>query len=189
MQSEQCQQHLKANSWKSQEGWGGGCFPLIFLPSNPKGFIVPRESCGGVGVLWCAKCFFFHSSSYSVCKFTVIVILCLRRWQKACVTCRGAGEKQEFLCTEYTGGRQSESSKCDSMGPSRHRQTKKENPHGCTCKSLNTQWFNKESRKYTVHTSSRKQARVSSSSPVCTHTYKHTAWLTVCLARNSRRNN
>lgn len=33
-------------------------------------------------------------------------------------------EKHEYLCTEYTGGRQSELSKCDSVGPSRHKRKK-----------------------------------------------------------------
>lgn len=51
-------------------------------------------------------------------------------------------EMHAFLCTEHNGGRQSESSKCDSMGPFRHRHTKKENPHGCAYKSVNTEWFN-----------------------------------------------
>ncbi len=138
--------------------------------------------------MMCQMFFFVFFSSSSGCRFIGVVILCLQRWQKACVTCCGAGERQEFLCTEYTGGRQSEPSKCDSMGPSRHKQIKKENPHGCTCKSMNTQWFNEKSKKYTVYTRSYKQASV----PLpllqaLIHT--HTAWHTVCLASNSHRNN
>lgn len=39
----------------------------------------------------------------------------------------------------YTGGRQNESSKCDSQRPPKNRQTKKENPHGCIGKTTNTQ--------------------------------------------------
>lgn len=151
MRGKQCQQHLKASSWKSQEGWGGGCTPLNFLPSSPQGFIVPRESCGGVGVPRCAKClsffFFFlwlqiHCDCYSLAAEIAESMRDLLR-------CR---ERQEFLRTEYTGGRQSEPSKCDSVGPSRHRQTKKENPHGCTWKPMNTQRFNKKrKKKYYIH--------------------------------------
>lgn len=56
------------------------------------------------------------------------------------------------MFAEYTGGRQSEPSKCDTVGPSRHRETKKEHPHGCTCKTVNTQLFNTESEKiYGIH--------------------------------------
>lgn len=42
---------------------------------------------------------FFSSSSG--CRFIAIVILCLQRWQKACVTCCGAGKGKSF-CVQST---------------------------------------------------------------------------------------
>lgn len=56
-------------------------------------------------------------------------------------------EGHAFWYTEHNGGRQSESSKCDSVEAFRHRHSKKENPHGYAYKSVNTEWFNKN--KYT----------------------------------------
>ena len=41
--------------------------------------------------------------------------------------------------------------------PGTHRPKKKENPHGCTCKSVNAQWLDKKSKKYTVNRRSYKR--------------------------------
>lgn len=86
-------------------------------------------------------------------------------------------ERQRFVCTGHKGGRQRESSKCDSKGPFRDRQTKKENPHGCTCKSVNKERLNKKR----IHKNLQRGTFFSSSYTCTRILYKHTVWHAICL--------
>lgn len=130
--------------------------------------------------------FFFPSSC---CGFIVIVILGLQRWQKACVTCCGAGKGKSFLCTEYTGGRQSEPSKCDSMGPSRHRRTKKGKIHMDAHANAWTQVARQQQQQKKRIKNIQYTQGFTSKHFFPTHSYAHTAWHSVCLSSNAHRNN
>lgn len=69
-------------------------------------------------------CFGFFLSSTG-CIFIVIVVLFAPEMAEVCTTCCGAWKGEGFLCMAHKGSRPFESSKCDSMGPFRHRQKKR----------------------------------------------------------------
>lgn len=123
-QSEQRQQHLQASSRKSQEGWGVSIHPLVFPPSSPAGFIVPRDSCGGVGVTWHAK--FIRISRHPMIAHSSWLLFYAVAMAESMRHLLWFIQRDTCLCSGHKVGRQSESSKCDSAGAFRHRQVKKE---------------------------------------------------------------
>lgn len=167
MQIKQCQQHLKAINWNSQEGWGGSILPLIVLPSNPEGFIVPKESCWGVGLPWCAKCFFLFLWLWIHCDWYSLVCSDDR---KHGMTRRAAWNR--VFCAQEQAKWALPMWQCGTFQAQMNKKGKSTWMHMQI--SEHTVVLKKKSKKYTVN-----PRTCSFSSLTCTNT----AWHTVCLAR------